>query len=148
MFELSFEKLIVIGLIAAFLIGPERLPAYATQLARLVRVLRGMASEAKGRLEEELGADVDVDWRRLDPRQYDPRRIVREALLDDGDDDRDGTPGRESRSHPGPGVDDPAFEPAEDDDGPVVPFDPDPSSGPAARAARRMTVPAVDDEAT
>lgn len=22
----------------------------------------------------------DVDWRQLDPRQYDPRRIVREAL--------------------------------------------------------------------
>ncbi|MGL5860798.1 MAG: hypothetical protein ACRCY9_06050, partial [Phycicoccus sp.] len=28
----------------------------------------------------------DVDWQALDPRRYDPRRIVREALLD-GDDD-------------------------------------------------------------
>ena len=31
-----------------------------------------------------MGADFDdVDWRTLDPRQYDPRRIIREALLDD-----------------------------------------------------------------
>ena len=31
-----------------------------------------------------MGPDFDdVDWRTLDPRQYDPRRIIREALLDD-----------------------------------------------------------------
>lgn len=31
-----------------------------------------------------MGEDFDeVDWRTLDPRQYDPRRIIREALLDD-----------------------------------------------------------------
>jgi sec-independent protein translocase protein TatB len=27
----------------------------------------------------------DVDWAQLDPRTYDPRRIVREALFDDDD---------------------------------------------------------------
>ena len=83
MFELSFEKLIVIGLIAAFLIGPERLPAYATRLARLVRVVRSMANDAKGRLQDELGPDFDADWQRLDPRQYDPRRIIRDALTEE-----------------------------------------------------------------
>ena len=30
-----------------------------------------------------LGWDIDVDWRKLDPRQYDPRTIVRQALLED-----------------------------------------------------------------
>ena len=31
-----------------------------------------------------MGPEFDeVDWTKLDPRQYDPRRIVREALLDD-----------------------------------------------------------------
>jgi sec-independent protein translocase protein TatB len=83
MFELSIEKLVVIGLIAAFLIGPERLPVYATKLARLVRVVRGMADDAKGRLQDELGPDFDADWQRLDPRRYDPRRIVRDALTED-----------------------------------------------------------------
>ena len=28
----------------------------------------------------------DVDWQKLDPRQYDPRRIIKEALLDDIED--------------------------------------------------------------
>jgi sec-independent protein translocase protein TatB len=83
MFELSFEKLLVIGLLAAFLLGPQHLPRYAAQLARLVRVVRHMASDARGRLEEELGPDFDADLRRLDPRQYDPRRILRDALTTD-----------------------------------------------------------------
>jgi sec-independent protein translocase protein TatB len=43
-----------------------------------------MAAGAKEQLREEVGDEiVDMDWRKLDPRQYDPRRIIREALLDD-----------------------------------------------------------------
>ena len=82
-FGLTFEKLLIIGVIAVFLLGPERLPHYAAQLGRLVRSLRDMASGAKDRVKEEMGPDFDdVDWRKLDPRQYDPRRIIREALSD------------------------------------------------------------------
>jgi sec-independent protein translocase protein TatB len=81
---LTFEKLLVIGLIAVILLGPDRLPYYASQLARLVRSLRDLADGAKERMREEMGPDFDeVDWKKLDPRQYDPRRIIREALLDD-----------------------------------------------------------------
>lgn len=84
MFGLTFDKLLIIGVIAVFLLGPERLPYYASQLARLVRSLRDLASGAKDRMREEMGPEFDdVDWKKLDPRQYDPRRIIREALLDD-----------------------------------------------------------------
>ena len=83
-FGLTFDKLIIIAVIAVFLIGPDRLPGYAAQLARLVRSLRAMADGAKERMREEMGPEFDeVDWKKLDPRQYDPRRIIREALLDD-----------------------------------------------------------------
>ena len=83
-FGLTFDKLIIIGVIAIFLIGPDRLPGYAAQLARLVRSLRAMADGAKDRMREEMGPEFDeVDWKKLDPRQYDPRRIIREALVDD-----------------------------------------------------------------
>jgi len=83
-FGLTFEKLFVIGLIAVILLGPERLPYYASQLAKLVRSLRDLANGAKERMREEMGPDFDeLDWKKLDPRQYDPRRIIREALLDD-----------------------------------------------------------------
>lgn len=84
MFGLTFEKLLLIGVIAVFLLGPERLPGYAAKLAQLVRSVRNMANGAKERMRDEMGPDFDdVDWKKLDPRQYDPRRIIREALLDD-----------------------------------------------------------------
>ena len=84
MFGLTFEKLLLIGVIAVFVLGPERLPGYAAKLAQLVRTLRDMANGAKERMRDEMGPEFDdVDWKKLDPRQYDPRRIIREALLDD-----------------------------------------------------------------
>ena len=83
-FGLTFDKLIIIAVIAVFLVGPDRLPAYASQLARLVKSLRSLADGAKDRMREEMGPEFDeVDWKKLDPRQYDPRRIIREALLED-----------------------------------------------------------------
>jgi sec-independent protein translocase protein TatB len=79
----GFEKLLVIGLLAMFLLGPERLPEYAARLGRLVRATRRMLDDANQRMRDELGEDFDVDeWRKLDPRQYDPRRIIRDALLE------------------------------------------------------------------
>jgi len=84
---LTIDKFLVILVIAIFLLGPERIPHYAAQLGRLVRSVRDMADGAKERLREEMGPDFDdVDWKKLDPRQYDPRRIIREALLEDPDD--------------------------------------------------------------
>lgn len=84
MFGLTFEKLLLIGVLAVFLLGPERLPYYASQLARMVKSLKKMADGAKDRMREEMGPDFDeVDWKKLDPRQYDPRRIIREALVED-----------------------------------------------------------------
>jgi len=84
MFGLTFEKILLIGIVAVFLLGPEKLPHYASQLARLVKQLRNMANGAKERMRDEMGPEFDdVDWKKLDPRQYDPRRIIREALVDD-----------------------------------------------------------------
>ena len=80
MFGLSGEKLLILGLIAIFVLGPDKLPHYAKQLARLVKSLKKMAEGAKGQLQNELGENVD--WKQLDPRQYDPRRIIREALAE------------------------------------------------------------------
>jgi sec-independent protein translocase protein TatB len=83
-FGLTIEKLLLIGVIAALLVGPERLPRYAESLARLTKRAREMLQGARTRMRDEMGPEFDeVDWRKLDPRQYDPRRIIREALLDD-----------------------------------------------------------------
>jgi sec-independent protein translocase protein TatB len=92
MFGLTFEKILIIGIIAVFLLGPEKLPHYAAQLGRLARQLRDMANGAKDRMRDEMGPEFDdLDWKKLDPRQYDPRRIIREALIDDPNDPATGS---------------------------------------------------------
>lgn len=74
-------EIVLLILAAVVILGPQRLPEYAAKLAQGVRYLRDLAEGAKGQIKEELGPSFeDVDWRQLDPRQYDPRRIVREAL--------------------------------------------------------------------
>ncbi|MEJ2578423.1 MAG: Sec-independent protein translocase TatB [Kineosporiaceae bacterium] len=83
MFGVNPSEFLVLLLVAAVVLGPERLPQYAQQLARLVRELSRMAQGAADQAKAEMGPEFDdVDWQKLDPRQYDPRRIVREALAD------------------------------------------------------------------
>jgi sec-independent protein translocase protein TatB len=46
--------------------------------------MRTMANSAQAQMKDELGEGFeDLDWKKLDPRQYDPRRIIREALLEE-----------------------------------------------------------------
>jgi len=83
-FGINGGELLVLLVVAALIIGPERLPGYAEQLGHWVRQGRQLVRDAKARVDEELGEEVgDVDWAALDPRKYDPRRIVRDALLED-----------------------------------------------------------------
>lgn len=87
MFGINGYEFLLLAIIAVIVLGPERLPEYASQLAQLVKGLRRMATGAREQLREEVGTEFDdVDWRKLDPRQYDPRRIIKEALLDDIED--------------------------------------------------------------
>jgi len=83
-FDINGGELLVLAAVGVIVLGPERLPQYAAQLGKLVRQARGFARTAREQMREELGEDFDdIDWTSLDPRRYDPRRIVREALLDD-----------------------------------------------------------------
>ena len=76
----EFLLLLVVGIVV---LGPERLPEYAGKLAKLVRQVRDLAQNARVQLKDQMGPDFeDVNWQQYDPRQYDPRRIVREALLE------------------------------------------------------------------
>ena len=78
-------EFLLLVLLALVILGPDKLPGYAAKLAQFVRSARDMAEGAKVQIKEELGPGFeDVDWRALDPRQYDPRRIVREALATPG----------------------------------------------------------------
>lgn len=129
MFDINGGELLIIVVLAVLLIGPERLPGYAAQLASLVKRGKRLLQDTKARVDTELGPEFkDVDWSKLDPRQYDPRRIVREALMDD--DDETPSPAR-------------AAAPAAAAGGAAG------SAGTASPAEPRVTAPApFDDEAT
>jgi sec-independent protein translocase protein TatB len=86
-FDINGGEFLILVVVALVVLGPERLPQYAAQLGRLVREARGFAVKAREQVRSEMGEEFDeVDWKALDPRRYDPRRIVRDALLE-GDDD-------------------------------------------------------------
>lgn len=81
MLNLSGGEVVLLVLLALVILGPDRLPGYAAKLGQFVRSARDMAEGARSHLREEMGPGFDdVDWSALDPRQYDPRRIVRDAL--------------------------------------------------------------------
>ncbi|MFD1504407.1 twin-arginine translocase TatA/TatE family subunit [Georgenia yuyongxinii] len=79
---ISGGELVVLLVLAFLLIGPERLPNLAQQLGRLTRELKKLATGAKDKVRDELGPEFD-ELAKFDPRQYDPRRIVREALMEE-----------------------------------------------------------------
>ena len=78
-FDLSMWKLLVLGLIAVVVFGPDRLPEIARDAARMIRQLRALAQTARNDLKAELGDTVgDFDLADLNPRTF-----VRKHLLDD-----------------------------------------------------------------
>lgn len=82
MFGLTIEKLFVVMLCATLIIGPQRLPLYAGKIAGLVRGLRGYVDATKNRAEGEMGVTLNrADWEALDLRRYDPRALMRDALV-------------------------------------------------------------------
>lgn len=89
MFGINGAEFVVLLVLVFFVIGPERMPEYAAQLRDLVKTLRRTALNAKDGVKETLGPEIsDINWRAYDPRQYDPRRIVREALQEDEEEER------------------------------------------------------------
>ena len=79
MFELDLWKLLVLGVVALIIFGPERLPGMASQAGRALRELRRMAEGAKSELQENLGPEFS----QFDLADINPRHFVRKHLLDD-----------------------------------------------------------------
>lgn len=71
-------ELLIIALLFVILVGPQRLPEYTRKMIHWVRDLRKWADESRASIEDEMGIAVD-DLKKYDPRQYDPRKIIREA---------------------------------------------------------------------
>jgi sec-independent protein translocase protein TatB len=82
-FGLTVEKLFLVAVLAGLLLGPHRLPGYARELGRTVRAFRDFLDVQRTRAETETGMELLRDeWTSFDPRAYDPRRVVRDALAE------------------------------------------------------------------
>lgn len=83
---ISGPEFLVIVLVAVIVVGPQRLPEYARKLTQAVRRLRVFLDDAKEQIAEEVGPELaDLNLSDLNPRNYDPRKIVRDALGEDLD---------------------------------------------------------------
>ncbi|AEA22333.1 twin-arginine translocation protein, TatB subunit [Pseudonocardia dioxanivorans CB1190] len=59
MFGLSVEKLFVLGVVALFVLGPERLPAAAAWVGQAVRKVKTFGEDAQQKLHDELGPEFE-----------------------------------------------------------------------------------------
>jgi sec-independent protein translocase protein TatB len=78
-FDIDVWKLLVLGVVALIIFGPERLPAMAAQAGRALRELRKMAEGARSELQENLGPEFS----QFDLADINPKHFVRKHLLDE-----------------------------------------------------------------
>jgi sec-independent protein translocase protein TatB len=82
-FDLSLPKLLVLGVLALLIFGPDQLPKFAAQAGRAIRELRRLAEGAQADLRENLGPEFsDFEIADLHPKNF-----VRKHLLDDLNED-------------------------------------------------------------
>jgi len=77
--DLNVTKLLVLGVIALLVFGPERLPGIAAQAGRALRELRRMAEGAKSELQDNLGPE----FTNFDIADLNPKHFVRKHLVDE-----------------------------------------------------------------
>jgi len=81
MLGMGWPELLVIGIVAVFVFGPDRLPDLARQAGQFVRTARRMMDNAKRDLSSELGDDFEY-LRDLNLRDLDPREVIRRNVVD------------------------------------------------------------------
>lgn len=86
MFDIGIGEILLIGVIALFVFGPERLPRAAADAGRWVRQLREMASGARKDLADSAGLDLSDAMDTMRSLQdLHPRRLATNLLSDEPD---------------------------------------------------------------
>lgn len=81
MFGVGLTELVVIGVVALLIFGPDRLPEFARQAGRMIRQVRAFSTSARDDIRKELGPEF-ADFELTD---LDPRRAVRKYMQDTWD---------------------------------------------------------------
>ncbi|WP_341854987.1 twin-arginine translocase TatA/TatE family subunit [Brachybacterium sp. GPGPB12] len=74
-------EIVVLLIVFLVIVGPQRSPEVTRSLVQWVRKARRWVDDSRSTVEDEMGIAIE-DLKKYDPRQYDPRRIIREAWGD------------------------------------------------------------------
>ncbi|MEY4347741.1 MAG: hypothetical protein RIS43_160 [Actinomycetota bacterium] len=75
MFDIGIGEIILLVVAGLVVVGPERLPQYAAQAAKLLRQLRGQVADVKAVLNDAVAIEPELAQ---DLRDLNPRRILEE----------------------------------------------------------------------
>ncbi len=71
MFGIGFEKLLTLAILAAILMGPDKLPHFAVEAARFIQKIRNLSREALAELKSELGPEfANLEIQDLHPKKF------------------------------------------------------------------------------
>jgi sec-independent protein translocase protein TatB len=83
-FDFGAGEILGLAILAMVLVGPDRLPQFAVEAAKVIKRLRALATTATNELKENLGPGFED----LKPADLNPKTFVKkqiEAVLDEGD---------------------------------------------------------------
>ena len=77
MIDFNWTEILVLGVIAVVMFGPEKLPEFARRAARIIAYLRKVGEDARGQLRSELGPEFDdLHLSDLNPRNFVARHLL------------------------------------------------------------------------
>lgn len=90
-FDIGALELVALAVVAMLVLGPDKLPRYAADAARVLRQVRRLANDAKAEMSRELGPELqDISMADLNPRSLVRKHLLEPVDLDNGDRRRDG----------------------------------------------------------
>lgn len=83
-FDFGAGEIAGLAILAMVLVGPDKLPQFAVEAAKVVKKIRGLATTATNELKENLGPGFED----LKPADLNPKTFVKkqiESVLDEGE---------------------------------------------------------------
>ena len=83
-FDFGAGEIIGLAILAMVLVGPDKLPQFAVEAAKMVKKLRGLATTATNELKENLGPGFED----LKPADLNPKTFVKKQIASALDEDQ------------------------------------------------------------
>ena len=82
--DLNFPEIIILGVLAVIIFGPEKLPELARKAARIIAYLRNVGNDARAQLRDQLGPEFDdLRLADLNPKSFVQRHLFSADEVDD-----------------------------------------------------------------